>query len=165
MLIIFLSCFVTGFGQEKSKLERYSWLLGEWQNDSKEKTNQAMVKFSFTYDLARKIIIRRSSSQYPEIGKKVDFLHEDLMIIYPDQAGKPDKAVYFDNEGHIINYKISFSGRSVIFNNYDRGNNPAYRITYTQTDDGNIRWMTEMSRDSENYIPLEEGNAVRTKVH
>ena len=35
--------------------------------------------------------------------------HSDLLYIYPEGSGF--KAIYFDNEGHVIHYAISFPAR------------------------------------------------------
>jgi hypothetical protein len=31
----------------------------------------------------------------------------DLLYVYPDAIAKSYKAIYFDNEGHVIHYEVS----------------------------------------------------------
>jgi hypothetical protein len=55
-----------------------------------------------------------------------------MLILY--QENKFTKAVYFDNEGHIINYAVSFSqdSSSVIFISDIIANSPRFRFIYTK---------------------------------
>jgi hypothetical protein len=164
ILLVAVTVFLnTSFSQQNSKLDKWNWLIGEWKDNGSRQPAQASNTFTFTFDLDRKIIVRRTNSSQPDITGKYNFIHQDLMIIYPDQTGKPDKAIYFDNEGHIINYKISFEGKSIVFNNYNIGNNPAYRMTYTPIDNETISRKFELSRDRENFITYEQGTSIKIK--
>jgi hypothetical protein len=85
------------------------------------------------------------------------------MIIYPDPSGITYKVIYFDNEAYIINYKISFEDRSVVFKNYDRGVSNIYKLTYTQIDNKTISRKFELSRDGEIFTTFEEGKSKKIK--
>jgi hypothetical protein len=163
LLFAFSGFLNASFFQQNSKLDKWNWLIGEWKDNGSHQPGQASNTFTFTYDLDRKIIVRKTNSSQPDITGKYNFMHEDLMIIYPDQTGKPDKAIYFDNEGHIINYKISFEGKSIVFKNFDRGNSPVYRLTYTRMDNGTISRKFELSRDGELFNTYEEVTSIKTK--
>ncbi len=42
--------------------------------------------------------------------------HGDLLYVYQDAPGGTYKAIYFDNEGHVIHYEVSMpSATSVVF--------------------------------------------------
>ena len=164
ILLVAVTLFLnTSFSQQNSKLDKWNWLIGEWKDNGSRQPEQASNTFTFTFDLDRKIIVRKTNSSQPDITGKYNFIHQDLMIIYPDQTGKPDKSIYFDNEGHIINYKISFEGKSIVFKNYDIGNNPAYRMTYTRNDNETISRKFELSRDRENFTTYEQGTSIKIK--
>jgi hypothetical protein len=164
ILLVAVTGFLnTTFMQQNSKLDKWDWLIGEWKDTDPHKSGTEGSSFSFTFDLDKKIIVRKSNSSNIDITGRYKFFHKDLMIIYPDQTGKTDKAIYFDNEGHIINYRISFEGRSVIFKNYDMGNNPEYRLTYTRIDNQTINRKFELSRDRENFTTYEQGTSIKLK--
>lgn len=39
-----------------------------------------------------------------------------MLYVYQDAPGQPYKAIYFDNEGHVMHYDVSISGPgSVVF--------------------------------------------------
>ena len=161
LLLVAVTGFLsTSFSPQNSKSDKWNWLIGEWKDSG---SGQALYKFTFTFDLDKKIIVRRTNSSQPDITGKYNFTHEDLMIIYADQTGKPDKAIYFDNEGHIINYKITFEGKSIVFKNYDIGNSPVYRLTYTRIDDETISRKFELSRDKENFTTFEQATSIKIK--
>jgi hypothetical protein len=42
---------------------------------------------------------RKSHSEFPAIESKPQTIHDDLVIVYLDLSGSPNKAIYFDNEG------------------------------------------------------------------
>jgi hypothetical protein len=163
MLIAFTGFLNASFSQQNSKLDKWNWLTGEWKDNVSHTSGQPGNSFTFTFDLDRKILVRKTNSSQSDITGKYTMIHQDLMIIYPDQAGKSDKAIYFDNEGLIINYKITFEGKSIIFKNYDRGNSPVYRLTYTRIDNETASRKFELSRDGENFTTFEEGISIKIK--
>ena len=163
LIIAFTGLLSSGFSQQNSKLDKWNWLIGEWKDSGSRPAGNESTTFSFTFDLDKKIIVRKSNTHYTDAKANQKLIRQDLMIIYPDQSGKPDKAICFDNEGHIIYYKITFEGKSIIFKNYDRGNTPVYKLTYTRIDGEIIGRKFEMSRDSENFTTLEEGNSIKIK--
>jgi hypothetical protein len=78
---------------------------------------------SFEFDLDRKIIIRRNFASY-DSGVK----HADLMIIYLDGAMR---AIYFDNEGHVIRYNVSVpAANRMVLESDGAQAGPKYRFTY-----------------------------------
>jgi hypothetical protein len=87
------------------------FLSGEWVAEG------APGACSFTFDLQRKIIVRKNLSEAPT-------RHEDLMVIYVE---KDLKAIYFDNEGHVIHYTVEAGPDMVRFVS------DQYRLTYRKT--------------------------------
>jgi hypothetical protein len=81
------------------------FLTGEWVGEG------ADGACSFTLDLERKVMVRKSYAES----------HKDLMVVYFE---KGLKAIYFDNEDHVIHYTVESSPDSVRFLNEQ------YRLTY-----------------------------------
>src|SRR6185369_15387659 len=87
----------------------FRFLLGDWVGEGSGKPGEATGGFSFSFDLEKKILVRRNSANYPAAKDKPAYSHTDLMIIYQEAASNVTRAIYFDNEGHIINYAAAFS--------------------------------------------------------
>ena len=87
------------------------------------------------------------------------------MVIYPDVKGNPSKAIYFDNEGHTINYNISFSNsaKSIVFLSAKVANTPVFRLTYTLLDNKEVNTKFEISRDGSEFMNYTEGNSKRVQ--
>ncbi|MDI6803300.1 MAG: hypothetical protein QME58_05570 [Bacteroidota bacterium] len=89
--------------------------------------------FSFYLDFQKTILIRKNFAEYHATQDKPAFRHDDLMIIYKDQDDSI-RAIYWDNEGHVINYDVEFSTdtNSVIFLSDILASSPRFRLTYTK---------------------------------
>jgi hypothetical protein len=151
------------FGQQKTDWNKWTWLIGKWTGEGGGQPGQGKGTFSFAFDLDQKIIVRKSHSEYPATGDKPKIVHEDLMIIYMDAAGNPSKAIYFDNEGHIINYTIAYADKSITLTSEKAVNLPVFRLTYTLLDKNIINTKFEMSQDGEKYTTYIEGKCKKTK--
>lgn len=114
-LIILLTAVSFSFGQTNDNTwAQLNFLIGSWSGEGGGEPGKGGGYFSFKLDLGNKILVRSSHSEYPSADGKSTFVHEDLMIVYPDYSGAPGKAIYFDNEGHVINYSITFPGNNDI---------------------------------------------------
>jgi len=102
--IALIGFIATSFGQKKSSWDKWNWLTGEWAGEGSGQPGQGGGTFSFKPDLDQNILVRKSHSEYPETANKLKVIHDDLMIIYLGDTGIASKAIYFDNEGHTINY-------------------------------------------------------------
>ncbi len=116
--------------------KKLDFLLGKWVGAAGEKETPhgaGQGGFSFEPDLNQKIIIRRNHAEYTS-GVK----HDDLMIIYLDAPDTP-RAIYFDTEGHVIRYNVTFpQAGQAIFESEAGQPGPRYRLTY---------WMNGPSMD------------------
>jgi len=109
-------------------------LLGKWNAEGGGQPGTATAGgFSFDFDLQGKVIVRRNYSEYPATGTRPASRHDDLMVIYRDPA-KGTRAVYFDNEGHIIHYTVSFSEdrNTITFTSDVNPSEPRFRFIYTR---------------------------------
>ena len=79
-------------------------------------------------------MVRRNRAELPAGNGRPAAVHEDLMVIYPGEAGKASKAVYFDSEGHVIHYTVSTSEdqRVLSFVSDPQPAGPRYRLSYTK---------------------------------
>lgn len=84
------------------------------------------------------------------------------MIIYMDRNLEP-RAIYFDNEGHVINYSIVFEDNSIILTSDMIGDVPAFRLTYTLLDNNMINTKFGISQDGKNFVTYLEGKSEKTE--
>jgi hypothetical protein len=163
LTLAFFGFLTTCLGQQTSTWNKWNWLMGEWKGEGSGQPGQGGGTFTFKPDLDKKIIIRKSHSEYPATGNKPEVIHDDLMIVYSDSAGNASKAIYFDNEGHTINYSITYSERSIILTSGKIPGVPVFRLTYVLLDTDMINTKFEMSQDGEKFMTYIEGKSKRTK--
>lgn len=158
-----LGLLTTCFGQQNSTWDKWSWLVGEWAGEGSGQPGQGGGTFSFKQSLDNKILVRESHSEYPASGNKPAIIHNDLMIVYPDYTGNPVKAIYFDNEGHTINYSISYADKSIALTSEKIPNVPVFRLTYTLLENDIVNTKFEMSQDGEKFSTYIEGKSKKAK--
>jgi hypothetical protein len=108
------------------------FLVGGWVGGGSGAPGEATGVASFDLDLDGHVMVRHSRADVPEQpGKRPAVHHRDLMVIYPGAEGAGQRAVYFDNEGHVINYAVAAPapGRAV-FTSDAGGNGPRFRLAY-----------------------------------
>ncbi len=109
------------------------FLIGTW--DAKTQGGSAGAAGSGTYtfqlDLRDHVLARRSSNAGCKGPADFDCEHGDLLYIYREAAGQPIKAIYWDNEGHVIHYEVTTpSPDTAVFASAPSQPGPAYRLTY-----------------------------------
>jgi hypothetical protein len=149
--------------QQKTTWDKWDWLIGDWKGEGAGQPGQGSGTFSFSFDLDKNIIIRKSHSEYPASDSKPKIIHDDLMIVYLDIAGSPNKAIYFDNEGHTISYTITYSDKSIVLTSDKIPNTPVFRLVYTLLDSETVNTRFEMSQDGDKYRPYVEGKSKKVK--
>lgn len=162
--IILFSAVTSGFAQQPASWDKWSWLIGEFQGEGSGQPGQGGGTFSFLFDLDKNILVRKSHSEYPATNNKPLIVHNDLMIVYPDYTGNPSKAIYFDNEGHTINYSITYQEKSVVMTSTKIANVPIFRLTYSLLNDGIVNTKFEMSQDGEKFMTYIEGKSKKTSI-
>ena len=127
LLLIAVPCLPAQSGN--ADWNKLSFLLGEWtgiagETDTPHGAGQG--SFSFESQLNQKIIVRRNQAAYDS-----GIRHEDLMVIYLDAPGAAPRAIYFDTEGHVIRYNVTFPSASAATFESD-GTQPGrkYRLSY-----------------------------------
>jgi hypothetical protein len=158
-----VTILTTCFGQQASSWANWSWLIGEWKGEGSGQPGQGGGIFSFKADLNDKILVRKSHSEYPGTTNKPTVIHDDLLVVYLDLSGSPSKAIYFDNEGHTINYSITYTDKTIVLLSNKIQNIPIFKLTYTLLDNDSIDTKFEISKDGENFMTYIEGKSKKVK--
>jgi hypothetical protein len=110
----------------------FQFLLGEWVGEGSGDPGQGTGGFSFALELQNTILVRKNYADYPATKDRPAFSHNDLMIVC--REGESFRAVYFDNEQHVINYTVSFSKDSsaFVFTSDVKSGTPRFRLTNTK---------------------------------
>lgn len=133
--------------------EPFKFLIGDWMGEGTGKPGEASGGFSFQFDLQSKILVRRNYAEYPATAERAAFRHDDLMIIFEDPSnpaggdGSKFRAVYFDNEGHVINYRVSFadSGSTLSFVSDPAASQPRFKFTYRKTSESKMSFEFDIA--------------------
>ena len=163
MIIALFGIFTTCFGQQSPNWEKLNWLIGDWVGEGSGTPGKGGGFFNFSLDLDKKILVRKSHSEYPAAENKPKVIHDDLMIVYPDYTGNPSSAIYFDNEGHTINYTVTYSDKSIVFTSRKIPNVPVFRLTYTLLENASVNTKFEMSQEGEKFMTYVEGKSFKSK--
>jgi len=87
------------------------------------------------------------------------------MVIYRADRGGPTKAIYFDSEGHVINYAVTFSDdrRTITFLSDAVPAAPRFRLAYTKGADDSMGIKFEIAPPVKlsGFKTYLEGNARR----
>jgi hypothetical protein len=123
----------------------FRFLIGEWV--SVGDPTKGTGAFTLLPDLQDKILVRKNHAEIPASPGRPAAAHDDLMIIYRPDPGAVAKAVYFDNEGHVIHYATSVSAdkRALIFLSDPATGAPRFRLTYTKGDDDTVAIKFEIA--------------------
>ena len=67
------------------------------------------------------------------------------MIVYPE--GAAPRAIYFDNEGHVIHYTAEFAegGDRIVFTSETEVSSPRFRLTYSKLGPGKVAIRFEIA--------------------
>jgi hypothetical protein len=110
-----------------------SFLEGTWEartQGGKPGVNAAGT-YIFRKELGGHILARHSSSAGCKGPADFDCQHGDLLYVFQEATGQPLKAIYFDNEGHVIHYSVSNpSPASAVFLTDPAAPGPQFRLVY-----------------------------------
>jgi len=145
MILALLAC---GAGMaQTSDWSKLDFLMGKWTGAAGEKDTQigaGQGAFSFEADLGGKIVVRKNQANYDS-----GVHHEDLLVIYREEE-KP-RAIYFDSEGHVIRYAVTFpESQRVVFETEAGQAGPRYRLTYW-VESGVLKGRFEMGQGAGEY--------------
>ncbi len=123
------------------------FLVGSWTGEGTGTPGEGTGNFSFTWDLDQRILVRRNRADYPPTGDRPAFSHRDLTIVYTEAGSKAVKAIYFDNEGHVINYSVSVlpEGNAIQFVSDSIPSVARYRLTYMKNGGNAVKLRFEIA--------------------
>lgn len=114
-----------------------AFLEGTWEAKAQGSAGvNTSGAYTFRLELGGHIMARHSTTEAGCKGpSSFDCDHGDLLYVYTDAPGRPLKAIYFDNEGHVIHYAVSTpSPMSVIFLSDSSTPGPQFRLVYEKKD-------------------------------
>jgi len=140
--VFFLALAPQPSAQQRTKTPDWTpwqFLLGEWVGEGGGEPGQGAGGSTFEMDLQDTILVRKNLAEYPATADRPAMRHDDLMIIY-QQSGSV-RAVYFDNEGHVIQYaaNVSLDGTTWTFLSEPQAGAPRFRLTYTKETADSVR--------------------------
>ncbi len=148
-LTVFLTAFYALHAQTNDPWKQLDFLLGDWTGIASEKDTPlgaGQGAFSFEPELQQKIIVRRNHARYDSGAQ-----HDDLMVIYRDAPNDTPRAIYFDTEGHVIRYALSFpSPNRVVFESDGSEPGSKFRLTYW-IEAGSLNGRFEVASPSSEY--------------
>jgi len=158
LLLFLITTSVAGQTDPWNKLQ---FLLGNWTGSAGEKDARigaGQGDFSFEPQLNQKIILRKNHAAY-DSGVR----HDDLMILYLDTPNDTPRAIYFDTEGHVIRYNLTFPAPEKVMFESDRTQpGPKYRLTYWM-DHGSLSGKFEIAPPGADYKTYISWTSTRTK--
>jgi len=91
--------------------------------------------YTFKLELKRHVLARHSAPVACKGPEAFNREHGDLLYVYQEAAGQPLKAIYLDNEGHVIHYAVSTpKSTTVIFVSEASPSGPQFQLVYELKD-------------------------------
>jgi hypothetical protein len=139
------------------------FLLGEWTAAGGGEPGQGTGTVSFDFELGGTIFVRRNHLEFAATLDNPAFTHDDQLITYKEETGEM-RAIYFDNEGHTIHYKVTLSPDGDIAYISDAiPEAPRFRMSYLKGDAGEYttRFAIAPPNNPEGFVTHVEGQAKR----
>jgi hypothetical protein len=148
VFIIFVSSVTFSQTAKKdSDWKQWHFIIGEWIGEGAGTPGQGTGSFSFDFDLQKRVLIRKSTANFPAANNRLSYSHNDLTVIYKTPSGSTE-AVYFDNEGHVIKYSVNFSDdqSSIVFASIPQPDQSTYRMTYIKNGNQKLNIKFEIAQ-------------------
>jgi len=143
-VLVFASLLPARPSQPAADWGAWKFILGEWIGEETGTPGEGTGEFSFLTEMQDSVLVRRSRTVFPAAGERPAFVHEDLMIVAREPEGT--KAVYWDNEGHVIRYDVEIAADgSIIFTSPIRAGAQRFRLSYRKLGDGRVGIRFEMT--------------------
>lgn len=142
-------------------------LAGDWTGTGGggEPGEVSASGISFAYELHERVLVRKSFTAFRATASRPAFQHDDLTVIYPGMRGAAPRAIYFDDEGHSIEYNVTASvdGQRIECLSTEVSGMPRFRLTYefTDPDDLKIRFAIAPPGQPEKFTTHVEGSLRR----
>jgi hypothetical protein len=139
------------------------FLVGHWTGEGSRQPGAGTGAFSFTPDLQGTVLLRRSFAEYPAAAGKPASRHDDLTVVYHGETAGELRAIYFDNEGHVIRYTGTASDAGVVFVSDGKPDEVRYRLTYTPTGKDSLKLQFEIAAPGKDFSRYLEATARRDR--
>jgi hypothetical protein len=116
-----------------------SFLEGTWDARAQSGSAGAQVSGTYTFkaELKHHVLARHSEPADCKGPEAFDCKHSDLLYIYreADGQGQPLRAIYLDNEGHVIHYAVSTpEATTALFISEPSPSGPQFQMVYQLKD-------------------------------
>ncbi len=142
----------------------WQFLLGSWESAHTGDPGAGTGVFSFSFDLDENILVRKSHTVFPDTPERPGYAHDDLVIIYTEFTSEK-RAIYFDNEQHVIHYavRVSLDNPTIILESDPLPGLPQFRFTYVKTGENTVNARFEMTPPGKpgEFFTYLEGDASR----
>ena len=118
-----------------------AFLEGTWDAHAQAGSAGAQSSGTYTFspDLKHHVLVRRSDSAACKGPANYDCEHSDVLYVYQEAENQPLRAIYFDNEGHVIHYSVStLDSRTAVFISDASSSTPQFRLLYELKD--SVMW-------------------------
>jgi hypothetical protein len=139
------------------------FLLGEWVATGSGEPGQGNGSVSFAFEMDGKIFVRRNHLEFAATKDAPAFAHDDQLITYKEETGEM-RAIYFDNEGHTIHYKVTISPEgNIVYISEAVPGAPRFRMSYLKGDAGTYSTRFEIAppNNPDSFVTHVEGPAKR----
>jgi hypothetical protein len=107
------------------------FLEGAWAAHAAGQGAAADGAYAFRRELDGHVLARHSETAGCRGPEAFDCEHGDLLYVFQDGPGLPLKAIFFDNEGHVIHYAVTVpEPNKVVFLSEAMGVGPQFRLMY-----------------------------------
>lgn len=139
-----------------------AFLAGDWVANEETELGRAEAVASFAPDVDGAVVVRRNRVKYSS-GKAAGTEHGDLMVIYGTGGAGGPRAIYFDNEGHVIHYLVTFpSATTAVFTSDPADPGPRFRLTHTVSGD-RLSTTFEIAPPGQPFKVYVSGDATRRR--
>lgn len=134
LFAVILFCQLVSAQQKNDPFEKWNYLIGDWIGEGNGQPGNGEGKFTIEKDLDGKVLVRKNHTVFPATSNSQERVHDDMLIVYSGAMNNQQEAIYFDNEGNTIKYKVSFNDKSIILTSDISTSAPRFRFTYTFID-------------------------------
>ena len=165
VMVLGSACALAQNANEQSRWNGYDFLLGTWRGVGTGTPGEASGGFTFGRDLQGTVLVRKNYAVYPSTSSRPGFRHDDLMLVYHGSAAET-RAMYFDNEGHVIAYQVRLDpSQKVVFLSDSSATAPRFRMTYTALAEDSLGILFEIAPPGkpDSLVPYITARAYRVK--
>jgi hypothetical protein len=138
ILLLFLTSFLlvpAAFAQDSAadlaKWKPLQFLVGNWEAKTAGSEVKSIGTYSFQPELNGTILARHGTAESCKGPKDFDCDHHDRLYVYHDATVESGmRAIYFDNEGHVIRYIVTVPSAAKVVFQSEAGPGPQFRLTY-----------------------------------